>query len=121
MNFDDPETYHLYYGDGVGHPGTIMTFFPWPGGTTGRQGTGQLTTTSFSVPESAMEFWVNRFRERYMSLRDLSGATSMNRYCRFPTLTVLVWKSSPMQRQATEEAGKRARFRLNTPSEDSTV
>jgi len=66
VNFDDPGTYHLYYGDGVGHPGTIMTFFPWPGGVPGRQGTGQLTTTSFSIPEGALDFWVRRFKERHM-------------------------------------------------------
>ena len=43
VNYDDPTTYHLYYGDGQGHPGTIMTFFPWPGAAGGRIGTGQLT------------------------------------------------------------------------------
>jgi glyoxalase family protein len=64
VNFDDPETYHLYYGDGVGHPGTILTFFPWPGGMRGRPGTGQLTMTSFSVPEGAMGFWVERLKDR---------------------------------------------------------
>lgn len=67
VNFDDPGTYHLYYGDGVGHPGTIMTFFPWPDSVPGRQGTGQLTTTSFSIPESALEFWVKRFKDGHMS------------------------------------------------------
>jgi glyoxalase family protein len=66
VNFDDPGTYHLYYGDGVGHPGTIMTFFPWPNSEAGRQGTGQLTTTSFSISEGALDFWVKRFRDRHM-------------------------------------------------------
>jgi catechol 2,3-dioxygenase-like lactoylglutathione lyase family enzyme len=41
VNFDDPTTYHLYYGDGAGKPGTILTFFPWPGAQRGRQGIGQ--------------------------------------------------------------------------------
>ncbi len=67
VNFDDPGTYHLYYGDGVGHPGTIMTFFPWPDGAHGRQGTGQLTTTSFSIPASALDFWVKRFKDRHVN------------------------------------------------------
>lgn len=66
VNFDDPETYHLYYGDGIGRPGTIMTFFPWPGGVNGRRGTGQLTTTSFAIPEGAVDFWVSRFKERHV-------------------------------------------------------
>jgi glyoxalase family protein len=73
VNFDDPGTYHLYYGDGIGRPGTIMTFFPWPQGVTGRQGTGQLTTTSFSIPEDALDFWATRFRERHMSFEGPVG------------------------------------------------
>jgi glyoxalase family protein len=64
VNYDDPETYHLYYGDGIGRPGTIMTFFPWPGAPKGRKGTGQLTTTSFAIPEGGINFWVKRLKER---------------------------------------------------------
>src|SRR5690349_6026611 len=63
INFDDPGTYHLYYGDGVGHPGTIMTFFPWPKAPRGRKGTGQVTVTSFAVPEGAISYWVHRLDE----------------------------------------------------------
>jgi catechol 2,3-dioxygenase-like lactoylglutathione lyase family enzyme len=64
VNFDDPTTYHLYYGDGQGHPGTIMTFFPWPGATKGRIGSGQLTVTSFAVPENSLPYWRERLRKR---------------------------------------------------------
>jgi glyoxalase family protein len=64
VNFDDPSSYHIYYGDRVGHPGTILTFFSWPYGPQGRPGTGLLTTTSFSVPEGSMEFWIERFRKQ---------------------------------------------------------
>jgi glyoxalase family protein len=60
VNFDDPTTYHLYYGDGQGHPGTILTFFPWPGALRGRIGTGQLTVTSFAVPEKSLPYWTQR-------------------------------------------------------------
>lgn len=60
VNFDDPQTYHLYYGDEVGTPGSIMTFFPWPGARRGRQGTGQLVVTSFAVLPGALGFWVER-------------------------------------------------------------
>lgn len=63
VNYDDPTTYHLYYGDGQGHPGTIMTFFPWPGAMVGRIGTGQLTVTSFAVPEKSLGYWKNRLIE----------------------------------------------------------
>jgi predicted esterase/catechol 2,3-dioxygenase-like lactoylglutathione lyase family enzyme len=60
VNFDDPQTYHLYYGDEVGTPGSIMTFFPWPGARRGRVGSGQVAVTSFSVLPSAIGFWVER-------------------------------------------------------------
>ncbi len=70
VNFDDPGTYHLYYGDGIGRPGTIMTFFPWPGGEKGRRGTGQLTTTSFAIPEGAIDFWARHFKERHIPFEE---------------------------------------------------
>jgi glyoxalase family protein len=64
VNFDDPTTYHIYYGDGQGHPGTILTFFPWPGAMRGRIGTGQLTVTSFAVPEKSLPYWRRHLRNR---------------------------------------------------------
>jgi len=64
VNFDDPGTYHLYYGDGLGSPGTIMTFFAWvlPPMVTSRarQGTGQVSATRFWIPASSLDFWVDR-------------------------------------------------------------
>src|ERR1700733_10099805 len=60
VNFDDPEAYHLYYGDGHGRPGTIMTFFAWPGARRGRQGNGQGTAASFGVPQASLDFWNER-------------------------------------------------------------
>jgi glyoxalase family protein len=64
VNFDAPDTYHLYYGDEIGSPGSILTFFPWPGAPRGRRGTGQATTVGFSVPEAAMGWWAERLRDR---------------------------------------------------------
>jgi glyoxalase family protein len=60
VNFDDPHTYHFYFGDDLGRPGSIMTFFPWPRAFRGRQGTGQVAVTSFAVRPSALGFWVQR-------------------------------------------------------------
>lgn len=60
INFDAPEIYHLYYGNEQGSPGTIMTFFPYPGIPQGRKGKGQLIVTSFSIPENAIEYWTSR-------------------------------------------------------------
>lgn len=60
VNFDAPEIYHLYYGTEQGLPGTIMTFFPYPGIPKGRKGKGQLTTISFSAPAHAQDYWLKR-------------------------------------------------------------
>lgn len=60
INFDDPGTYHLYFGDEVGSPGTILTFFPWPMATRGSAGVGEVTVTSFSVPMGSLDFWEQR-------------------------------------------------------------
>jgi len=60
VNFDDPETYHLYYGDEVGSPGSLITFFPWAGAPRGRPGPGQIAVTSFAVPPAALGFWIER-------------------------------------------------------------
>ena len=62
VNFDDPTTYHLYYGDEVGHPGTILTFFPWADAPKGHRGTGQAITTSFLVPEKSIDYWKDRLK-----------------------------------------------------------
>jgi glyoxalase family protein len=83
VNFDDPGTYHLYYGDGAGTPGSIMTFFPWPGAPQGRTGAGQLTVTSFSVPAASLGYWTERLVEagvRFEKPEDRFGNTVL----RFP-------------------------------------
>jgi glyoxalase family protein len=63
VNYDDPKTYHLYYGDSAGHPGSILTFFPWPSAPSGRRGTGQATVTSFAIPEDSMPYWIDRLKQ----------------------------------------------------------
>jgi catechol 2,3-dioxygenase-like lactoylglutathione lyase family enzyme len=62
VNFDDPDTYHLYYGDALGRPGTLLTFFHWPGAPRGRAGTRQVRAVSLSIPEGASEYWVHRLQ-----------------------------------------------------------
>ena len=60
VNFDDPSTWHLYYGDASGRPGSILTFFIWPGGQRGRLGTGLASAVAFAVPPAAIGFWYER-------------------------------------------------------------
>jgi glyoxalase family protein len=64
VNFDDPGTYHLYYGDRVGHPGTILTFFPWEHAAPGRGGVGLAQQTAFRIPAGAIGYWTHRFVEK---------------------------------------------------------
>lgn len=63
VNFDDPNTYHFYYGDETGSPGTILTFFPWEGIQTGRRGSRQVTEIGYSVPSGSLQFWEQRLQE----------------------------------------------------------
>ncbi|WP_155671419.1 ring-cleaving dioxygenase [Ornithinibacillus caprae] len=63
VNFDDPGTYHLYFGDEGGRPGTIITFFPWANAYPGRIGDGQVGVTSYVVPTGALSFWENRLEK----------------------------------------------------------
>ncbi len=62
VNFDDPGTYHFYFGDDTGTPGTILTFFPWPGATKGRVGAGETVATAFSIPVGSMAYWRDRLK-----------------------------------------------------------
>jgi len=88
VNFDDPGSYHLYYGDERGRPGSLLTFFAWPGAPAGRHGAPQAATTSFSVPPGSLDFWGERLAasgarpdgpfarldgERFLELRDPDG------------------------------------------------
>jgi glyoxalase family protein len=64
VNYDDPGTYHFYFGDEAGHPGTILTFFPWAHAPKGWGGVGLTQQTMFRVPESAIGYWAHRFVEK---------------------------------------------------------
>ena len=64
VNFDDPTTYHLYYGDSEGRPGTILTFFTWEDAALGRAGVGLMQETAFRVPASSIGYWTHRFVEK---------------------------------------------------------
>jgi glyoxalase family protein len=63
VNFDDPGTYHFYYGNENGTPGTILTFFPWDHVKRGIVGTGMATEIGYSVPLGSLDFWTKRFEE----------------------------------------------------------
>jgi len=87
VNFDAPDTYHFYYGDRTGQPGSIMTFFPFRGIGRGKVGASQLSTTAYSIPEGSIDFWqkrlasfgipteapFSRWEETVLPLRDPDG------------------------------------------------
>ena len=60
VNFDAPDVYHLYYGDEVGTPGTVMTYFPFPQAARGQRGAGEVGRTSFSIPKGSLKDWADR-------------------------------------------------------------
>jgi glyoxalase family protein len=67
VNFDDPGTYHLYYGDERGSAGTVLTFFPYEGARRGSAGTGMATDIAYAVPEGSFDFWIERFEKHKVS------------------------------------------------------
>lgn len=67
VNFDDPQTYHFYFGTEEGTPGTILTFFPWPRVKRGQNGPGMASEIAFSVPEGSLTFWMDRFDKMHVS------------------------------------------------------
>lgn len=84
VNFDDPGTWHLYYGDRTGSPGTLITFFPWQGIPAGRPGAGEVAVTAYAVPVDAVAAWrealdveeepEERFGAPVLALRDTDGS-----------------------------------------------
>jgi glyoxalase family protein len=71
VNFDDPGSYHFYFADAAGSPGTILTFFPWPGARRGTVGNGQVSATAFAVPRASLEYWRQRLRDQNVPAEDL--------------------------------------------------
>src|SRR2546430_15552497 len=67
VNYDAPSTYHVSFGDGIAHPGSVLTFFPWPGQARVLKGAGQATTTPFSIPQESIPFWQDRLKSHSVS------------------------------------------------------
>ena len=69
VNQDDPTSYHLYYGDEIGHPGTILTFFHWPNIPKGRKGSSEVAAVAFLIPENSIRYWTDRFKQNKTEFR----------------------------------------------------
>lgn len=130
VNYDDPSTYHLYYGDYSGHPGTLITFFPWKGVPRGVVGSGQMTVTSFSVPPGSLEFWAkrltdlgipitgpaSRFGDHFLSLQDYDGMQVELVTSRVPDPRS-GWLGGPIPDEAAIRGIHGATFAVATPQE----
>jgi glyoxalase family protein len=73
VNFDDPGTYHFYFGDARGTPGTILTFFSWPGARRGHRGVGQIEATAFAISPDSVGYWLDRFKEQHVTAEKTSA------------------------------------------------
>ena len=100
VNFDDPTTYHLYFGDEQGSPGTLLTFFPWPGAIQGQQGTGQVNAISFAVPGGTLDYWEDRLRQR--------GVTLLERQRRFGEEVLPLLDPDQIRLELVARAGAKA-------------
>jgi catechol 2,3-dioxygenase-like lactoylglutathione lyase family enzyme len=72
VNFDDPGSYHFYFGDNRGTPGTILTFFPWPGARRGIRGTGQIDATAFAISPDSIGYWLERCKQQHVTAEKTS-------------------------------------------------
>jgi len=110
VNFDDPYTYHLYYGAADGAPGTILTFFPWERMPSGRPAAGMIVATAFAVPRAVLPYWVerlstsgatpqteSRFGETVLRFGDPHGLP-LELIGTDALPTVLHWEESPVDR-----------------------
>jgi glyoxalase family protein len=116
VNYDDPTAYHLYYGDAQGHPSTILTFFSWPGAMQGRVGIGQVTVTSFAVPQHSLSYWTGRLRDNGIAFEQgesAFGEPSLSFADPDGTLLELVSTSTPDPDRIWERGGVPAEFAIH--------
>lgn len=112
VNFDDPQSYHLYYGDYSGRPGTLITFFAWPDAPLGRPGIGQIGMTAFAIPPGSIEFWRGHLGRNGIPVTDLPP--------RFGQPCLLFTDSDGMRLElieGTEEPGFAAWHESSVPAE----
>ena len=116
VNFDDPGTYHLYYGDEQGTPGTILTFFPWAHAAQGRLGAGETQETAFRVPAASLGYWTHRFVEKGVTHGALEKRFGETRAAVQPIRTECASRWSALRGRRTRAAGATATFRPSTRS-----
>jgi glyoxalase family protein len=99
VNFDDPGSYHLYYGDRSGTPGTLITFFVWPGAGKGRRGVGEPVSFTYEVPSGALSWWKKRFASANLPVEELGSL--------FESPTIRITDPDGIQIELAENASPR--------------
>jgi glyoxalase family protein len=146
VNQDDPTSYHLYFGDELGRPGTILTFFHWPNIPKGHRGNSQVIAAAFLVPERSIDYWMNRLKknhiefqgpsmrfddEQVLSLHDPDGLElEIVAHRSADDRSSNTWKEDPIPTEhavrgfysvtLSEEGQKGSRFRYEIPTGDSS-
>ncbi|NWF64777.1 MAG: ring-cleaving dioxygenase [Chloroflexi bacterium] len=64
VNFDSPDTYHFYFADATGSPGSLLTFFAWPNMRRGVRGNGETNAVAYNVPVGSLDFWQERLKQK---------------------------------------------------------
>ncbi len=113
VNFDAPDVYHLYYGDEVGSPGSVMTYFPFPRAARGRPGTGEVGRTSFAVPNGTLKAWSEHLSRH--------GVTDLKADTRFGENRLLFTGPDGDQFALVESDDDRAPWTGNGVSEDMAI
>jgi glyoxalase family protein len=134
VNQDAPDTYHLFYADGQGHPGTDLTFFPWPKMAPGRAGAGVWGEVAFAVPRGMLDYWQerlasygadvgpreSRFGEEVLTFRDPHGMQlALNEGEPRDSLSFSAWRGSTVQTDYQIRA--LSSVRLTVRDEDATA
>jgi glyoxalase family protein len=109
VNFDDPGSYHFYFGDATGTPGTILTFFSWPGARRGVPGSGAVSATAFVIPPGSAGYWLERLKKSHVSAERTSkrfgeevirlvdpDGTLIELIGSTPSAAVVPWSESPV-------------------------
>jgi glyoxalase family protein len=113
VNQDDPSSYHLYYGDALGRPGTILTFFHWPDAPKGHRGTSEVMATSFLIPKSSVSYWIDRFKSKQIEFR--------GPYKRFDDEEVITFYDPDLQKLEVSMYGKKDPFPLSEEGYEHTA
>ena len=109
VNFDAPDAYHLYFGDWIGTPGTVLTFFAWPNIKRGVRGNGETAAVAYTVPEGSLDFWQKylqekgiptqpveiRFKEEVLAFEDPDGM-QVELVASGPTAGIRHWEDGPI-------------------------